>query len=387
VAPSDPTAVPVLDLFDLIRGRLHKPPAEPKPGEERKVSWVFRPVVGYNPATGLGLGVGLSSGFFRGDPATTRISSILTGVKATTEGQLIFGARVNAFSEGNRWNFVSDTRGALTNTETYGLGADSPSNQAVTVNYDYLRFYETAYRRIHPSVFAGVGFLYSGYSHIRAGTPGPGGQAETGFALHSEDYGLNPGTQTSAGASANVLFDNRDSSINPSRGSYADFKYEAYFQGFLNGSSTWQLSHSDLRTYLRLTKDARKKLAFWFFADLVTGGVAPYLDLPSTGDDTYGRSGRGYTPGRYRGERMLYGEVEYRQTLTENGLVGMVVFLNTETLSNHAEGEELFDSFATGGGTGLRLMLNKRSRTNLCIDFGVGKDGSRGFYAGLQEAF
>jgi hypothetical protein len=143
-----------------------------------------------------------------------------------------------------------------------------------------------------------------------------------------------------------------------------------------------------VRTYVRLTRDARQKLAFWLFGDLVTGGVAPYFDLPTTGGDTYGRSGRGYIQGRFRGQRMVYGEAEYRWTLTKNGLLGVVAFLNTETFSNEQTGEKLFDSFATAGGAGLRLMLSKRSKTNLCLDFGRGGQGSsHGVYFGVQEAF
>ncbi len=116
-------------------------------------------------------------------------------------------------------------------------------------------------------------------------------------------------------------------------------------------------------------------------------GVAPYLDLPATGMDTFGRSARGYTEGRFRGERLLYGEVEYRGVLTKNGLLGMVAFFNTTTLTNLESGERLFDNFAPAGGAGLRLLFNKRSRTNLCFDVGFGKDGSRGIYLAVQEAF
>jgi hypothetical protein len=83
---------------------------------------------------------------------------------------------------------------------------------------------------------------------------------------------------------------------------------------------------------------------------------------------------------------MVYGEIEYRWTITKNGLLGLVAFLNTETLSDRETGERLFDSFATGAGAGLRLMLSKRSKTNLCIDYGHG-DGSSGVYVGLREAF
>jgi len=91
--------------------------------------------------------------------------------------------------------------------------------------------------------------------------------------------------------------------------------------------------------------------------------------------------------GRFRGEKMLYAEAEYRWTMTANGLFGMVAFANTETLSNDLADEKLFDSFATGAGFGFRFMLNKRSKTNLCFDIGFGQHGSSGVYFGVQEAF
>jgi len=36
---------------------------------------------------------------------------------------------------------------------------------------------------------------------------------------------------------------------------------------------------------------------------------------------------------------------------------------------------------------GLRLSINKRSKTNLCFDVGFGKSGSKGIYLSIQEAF
>jgi hypothetical protein len=65
----------------------------------------------------------------------------------------------------------------------------------------------------------------------------------------------------------------------------------------------------------------------------------------------------------------------------------MVAFLNTQTFGGEQTGEELFDSFATGGGVGFRLMLNKKSQTNLCLDIGLGKAGSKAVYFAVQEAF
>ena len=58
--------------------------------------------------------------------------------------------------------------------------------------------------------------------------------------------------------------------------------YRTFFNGFVGGDSTWQEMYVDLRTYRKLTDDGRRRLAFWVLGDLVTGGTAPYLDLPET---------------------------------------------------------------------------------------------------------
>jgi outer membrane protein assembly factor BamA len=184
-----------------------------------------------------------------------------------------------------------------------------------------------------------------------------------------------------------ALADSRDGAINPSRGWYAQLSYLWFLDGFAGGSSSWEQVSYDVRTYRRLTRDARHKLAFWAFGDLVTSGVVPYLDLPATGTDTYNRSGRGFPQGRFRGERLVYGEAEYRWTVTRNGLFGMVAFVNAQTVSDPASGQGLFDTVAPAAGAGARLALNKRSKTNLCFDIGFGSGGSRAIYFAIQEAF
>jgi hypothetical protein len=80
-------------------------------------------------------------------------------------------------------------------------------------------------------------------------------------------------------------------------------------------------------------------------------------------------------------------EAEYRGQITRNGLVGWVAFVNASTVSNRAGGEQLFDHVAPGAGAGLRVLLNKRSKTNLAFDVGFGEKGSRGVYFVVQEAF
>jgi hypothetical protein len=60
--------------------------------------------------------------------------------------------------------------------------------------------------------------------------------------------------------------------------------------------------------------------------------------------DPFGRSVRGYGEGRLCGARLIYGEVEYRVTLTSNGWLGVVGFLNATTVANLQADEHLFDN-------------------------------------------
>jgi len=204
---------------------------------------------------------------------------------------------------------------------------------------------------------------------------------------YSQRFGFDLAEQTAAGLSATLRHDSRDYVSDPSRGWYADATYRAHVADFLGGDSTWQRLIVDARTYERLDAHGRQKLAFWGFGDFVTAGRAPYFVLPATGTDAQGRSGRGYAEGRFRGDRLVYGEVEYRVTLRPDGLVGMVAFLNATTVGSTFDEDPLFDHVAVGAGFGFRLRLEKRSRTNICLDVGFGRDGSHGVYIALAEAF
>ena len=109
--------------------------------------------------------------------------------------------------------------------------------------------------------------------------------------------------------------------------------------------------------------------------------------LPATAYDQRGRSARGYTQGRYRGNNMVYGEAEYRFPISNcGGIMGGVLFVNGTTANNPGQSLKLFESVKPGYGVGLRVMVDKASRTNLAIDFGMG-DKSSGFYLAAAETF
>ena len=381
-------AAPTLDAFDLLAYLRHKPRPADELWDYRKPMVAAAPVIGAKPSSGLVFGAAGSVAFFRGEPTTTHISSAVVSATISTKAQVAVSGRFTVFSRDDRWRAEGDNRLQWSSQDTYGLGTGTTQADRVNIKYNFFRFYETGYRRLRPGLFAGVGLHLNDHTNVRPGSGTTDADfADSPYAEYSTEHGFDLTTQVSAGASVNLLWDDRDSAINADRGWLLQGSVRTFFADFLNGSSTWQEVYLDLRTYVRLRPDARHKLAFWLFGDFVIGGVAPYLDLPATGMDTYGRSGRGYAEGRYRGERLLYGEIEYRRTLMRNGLLGMVAFANVTTVTNLQTGERLFHTLAPAGGAGLRLLLNKRSKTNLCLDVAMGRDGSHGVYLGVQEAF
>ncbi|HWF84124.1 MAG TPA: BamA/TamA family outer membrane protein [Vicinamibacterales bacterium] len=386
--PPPPVTPPTKDVGDVWHQLRHKLPtgdAPPDDEESREHFFVLAPSIGSKPSTGVNGGFSSSFAFFSGDPRTTRISVLSTGLKFSQKKQTLSGVKFSIFTPDDRWFLQGDNRLWWTSQDTYALGTDSLQPGSANVKYDFFRLYEMAYRKVKPGLFVGLGVNVDVHANARAAVGAESAFDESAYLAYSERHGFTENTQTSSGTSVGLLHDTRDNAINAQRGWLASATYRTFVNGFLGGDSTWQELYLDARTYRKLTPDARHKLAFWFLGDLVTGGTAPYLDLPENGGD--GRSARGYGEGRFRGERMLYGEMEYRGTITSNGLLGMVAFLNVTTVDNAETGEKLFNSAAPAAGFGLRVLLNKRSRTNLCTDYAWGKDGSRGFYLAIQEAF
>jgi outer membrane protein assembly factor BamA len=375
----------LLDVWNLVR---HKPPAPADgPGAPTAMK-AIAPVIGVKPSAGVMIGAAGNVAFFAGDPATTHISSVVASLTFSQKHQTSLTGRMSVSTKDDRWRIEGDNRAQWTSQDTYGLGTSSEIGAGDNAKYDFFRVHESLLREIRRGWYAGGGLHFDDHTNIRPGDNVPEADWNaTAYAQYSQAHGFPLDQQISAGPSVTIVGDTRDSAIDPREGWLATASYRGLIKGFLGGSSGWQLLHTEGRAYLPLDAGNRQRLAFWLFGDFTFAGAVPYFDLPATGMDAYGRSGRGYGEGRFRGERLVYGEVEYRSTITRNGLIGWVAFLNATTITNLQQGERLFHSGAPGAGAGLRALVNKRSRTNLCFDVGFGKDGSKGVYLAVQEAF
>jgi hypothetical protein len=383
-----------MDVIDLWRTIRNKPADAQKHSEPQGLMIAAAPTIGWNPTFGQTIGVAAQLAFVAGDPATTRISSSITSLSISSKDQTIFNARFALFTDGNDWFVEGDNRYYKTAQNVYGLGTDTPGSAAFGQKFNFARVHDTVYRRVHGPVYVGGGLRYDSHTDVVPQDPNAA-LTSSAFVTYSQAHGLPLDSQQSGGVSANVLIDRRVGEIDSRGGWLANAFYRMSFDGFLGGDSDWQLLHVEFRKYIPLAGvapaasriPARHRLAIWTYTDLVTGGTPPYFELPATVTDIYARSSRAYQEGRYRGERLVYGEAEYRWMVRSDGLLGMVAFANTATVTNLEAGEKLFESFAPAAGAGLRVLFNKRSRTNFCVDVAFGKAGAKGIYFALQDAF
>jgi hypothetical protein len=386
---------PQIDLLDAWHQWRRQPTDPEKRPEAQGLMIAAAPIIGWNPTFGLTFGGAAQVAFVDGDPLKTRISSSVTSLSYSTKNQVLFNARFDVYTSENRWFIEGDNRLYKSGQNVYGLGADTPSTVAVDARYNFFRLHDTVYRHLGSDVYLGAGLAFDSHTSIRPASASDAEWNAAPFVTYSSAHGLPLDSQQSGGVTINAAVDKRVGEIDPRRGWMISAWYRLSFDGFLGGDSDWQLVHLEGRAYIPIAgrappesrTPARHRVAFWTFGDLTTHGTPPYFDLPEVVSDTYARSSRAYQMGRYRGERLVYGEVEYRGMLTANGLLGVVAFANTATVTNLAAGEHLFDSFAPAVGGGLRVLFNKRSRTNFCVDVAFGKDGAHGLYFAIQDAF
>lgn len=368
------------DLIDIAKSIFQIHPHKVRAERGKRVYFSLLPTGGTAPGgTGRALVTSTTAGMYLGPEKTTSLST------ATFAPYWNFGSRFglplrnSIWLPDNTWTIQGDIRFLRYPQYTWGLGSGQAQEDRTLVDYNYIRFYQSALKRIEPYLFAGVGYALDYHGSIHSDD-----QATDLGQFTRYGYGTS-GSSFSSGITFNLLYDSRNNSVNPLPGAYANIVYRVN-PAFLGSNDSWNSLYFDVRKYLPLDPAKPRQqntLAFWSYLWTVFNGKTPYLDLPAIGWDPYNRSGRGIDQNRYRGRTLFYLESEYRRDITENGLLGFVVFANVNTVSGSGS---LFTAWHPAAGTGLRVKFSKATRTNFGIDYGFSK-GYSGFTLNLGEAF
>jgi hypothetical protein len=367
------------DMGDVLHSAFHL-----KRHDKNKDTIGAKPVISVVPALGYSLQSRLAvllagNAAFRTAPQSN-VSTIISSLAYTQNKQVTLPIQSSIWSHDNNYNFVGEIRLYHYPQSTFGLGSSSNIENEAPMDYDYLRVSEIALRKVTGNLYLGGGYIIDDHTDI---TIDPTENGTVSDYITYKKYSTKTHS-TSSGLTLNGQFDSRDSPINATEGFYATYEFRQNLKT-LGSTSTWSSLILDVRKYIRFPASSNNVLAFWSYDWLTLAGRPPYLDLPSTLWDASTNAGRGYIQGRFRGAQMVYGETEYRYHITQNGLVGGVLFLNAETFS--AQPGTRLQTVQPGYGPGLRIKLNKVSKTNIDIDYGFGSQGSHGLFVNVGELF
>lgn len=387
-----------IDVNHILSHLFGKENAPPK----KNSGIALLPAIGYNPSLGFILGVNIAAGRNLGDPSNTRMSTATATGFFTTKNVLNLQLRHNVFTKGDNYNIQGNIQFTKMVVLDYGLGptagkngkegfsfmqyASKNSPLVNSIRYNEIRINEKLYKKISPAVLVGAGVAFNYHFDINDENLQVDSFKFTPHYVYNIDKGFNPKHYTTSGVMLNIQYTTRDHLNRAYKGIYADltFRLNPTWLGSTKPSTQMM---TEFRKYFGLSKRNHEHvLAFWHLGTYKLTGNLPYLDLPATASDMYNRSGRAYTIGRFRGPSYFYLESEYRFPITRNKFISGVVFMNMQTVSN-GQNTKLFNTFIPGTGTGLRILFNKMTRTNICIDYAFGKYGSRGLFFGLNEVF
>jgi len=374
-----------------------------KKKKEKNNFLLFIPVIASNPSAGFIFGTGLSYAF-KAHPSNERFSAVSANATYSTKKQVNVNVKSNVFAMKEKLLLNGDWRYMVFTESTYGLGTNTKGDStgynfdingintneeafSQTLRYNQYRIHETGSWLLFPNFFAGIGLHFDRHDNIVDQKVEEGHPDSSYHYRYNVKHGFNPEGYNTMGASLNFLYDSRDNQVYAYKGYFANINFRMNTTAFGSAQNSTVLL-AEYRSFHSLDRGKnRHQLALWFFTNIVTSGNVPYLDLPAIGYDQRQKSGRGYSFGRFRGEGIIYQETEYRFPISRySGILGGVLFLNVTSTSDEDNNTKLMQYFRAGYGGGLRIMLDKKSKTRLQIDAGIA-NRKFGFYFGAQETF
>jgi hypothetical protein len=381
------------NLYNNIVRPHRKTDLTPK---KKTASIIVIPNVAANPTLGFQFGVKAVAGKKFGDDPKTFMSVAATSASISTKGILIFYVTHNVFTSGNKWNLQGSFVVSRSVTPDYGQGigkisAGSIEDQILADNArkgraltsQYFNFREKVYKEVSKGLFLGVGASFDIRRNI---TEKDTAESVTPYNIYNQRHGFKDDHYMANGLLFDIQYTTRDNQNRAYKGVYINAGFRLNQEWLGSSKNALQFS-TDIRKYVSLSKlHPEHVIAFWNWGGYVVAGSVPYLELPGTGKDMSFRSGRGYKLGYFKSTQFNYTEVEYRFPILANKFISGVAFANVQT-ANDASGTKLFQVWQPGYGGGLRILLNKATRTNLCLDYAFGRFGAKGFFLGLNEAF
>lgn len=356
--------------------------------QKRKDQLLIFPVISSSPETGLLFGIlgGYSFDLAQGD-TTARMSQIQLITAYSTNGQLNFRPGWEFITKNENYIIRGRMSIARFPDKNYGIGneadvllIDYENGASETVNYvrysvDRYSLRNSFLKKIAPNLYAGLHLelenVYN-YKTLADSLQYLSGQSEIDN-LPVEGF--------RSGAGINISYDSRTNSLNPLDGSFVEFRALA-FGNWLGSDFRYNAFSLDARKYFNTVGQHTLALQFLLRHNYPQNET----NIPLRGLAQLGGTDliRGYRRGTYQDNSMTVAQIEYRMPVWK--FLGVVGFAGVGQVYEDTN-DWRFNRFKGGVGGGLRIMISKRQRINLRIDYALGLDPNSGIDGQAQSGF
>lgn len=366
-----------VDIMAILR-HIFKKPEKPDPAR-----FAILPAIGFNPTFGFTIGFNFTGVFHTKRDMENRLSSVFLNSFYSTKKNINVQLRQNIFFDKNRYYLIGNTQIARLISETY---RPYDNNDIYPVRYGSIKINQQLYRQVAGNFYAGAGLAFEFYRKIVDEKLNTANNEFTPHYNYSTLKNFDTLNYNTNGFMFGLLYHTQEHPLRSYGGWFANI-WVRFNTSWLGSAKNESMLFTDIRKYISLSKrNPEHVLAFWNLSAINLSGDLPFLALPATGLDLYNRSGRAYAIGRFRGKDYFYLESEYRFPISRRKLFSGIAFINVQTYS--LEGNySLFTRYSPSAGAGLRILINKRTRSNLCLDYAIGFDGKSGVFFGLNEVF
>ena len=335
---------------------------------KKKVSLTPFPALFSTPETGIGYGALVIPVYNFGQDSLTRNSNGQLLAYYTQKKQAAVQFTYTIFTNAERYNISGDISYYDFAILYYGTGNKNTLADSSLISYKLLFFQNRVLRKIKNHVFLGAQVQVNQIKDLEfKNQDSKLRQRPTEELNGSVASGLGPA----------FLFDSRNNPLNTTRGLYLEAG-TLFNHRILGSEFNFTRYTLDIRKFLPLS--THQVLAFQGVGTFSSGKV-PFREMAMLGG---GKIMRGFYFGRFRDRQLVALQSEYRHQLFNR--LGLVAFASAGKVGH--QGTDLgLTQVKCAAGAGLRLMLNRKERLNIRIDYAVGTDKANGFYFAIGEAF
>ncbi|UCE42188.1 MAG: BamA/TamA family outer membrane protein [Candidatus Aminicenantes bacterium] len=356
-----------LCLMSPVFGWMDERGEDDKSGIKEKNQLIVLPFVYYTPETKIAGGLG-GIYYLRSlkDQSKGHPSTFFMDIVYTQNKQFIIGITPGLYLNKGKFHLIGDLRFKKYTENFYGIGPQTLDEMEEDFRYRSFALKCSLRKRLRPSLYVGIQYDFE-HSKIT--------KIEEGGILDTDDVlGVEGGIISGIGII--LVQDSRNNLFYPTKGTLLQID-AMLFSLAIASDFQFQRFTFDFRQYI--TVFTKHVLALQQSANITSGDV-PFQRLPVLGGPWVMR---GYIQGRFRDKSAIFFQMEYRVPLIWR--LSAAGFVGCGDVADKLNGFKLND-FKISGGLGIRYLINRKSGTNVRLDFGFAR-GNFGVYAMINEAF